>query len=298
MDTLNRIPLSGLRAVETVARCGSLSRAAAELGVTPGAVSQQVMRVERIFGAKLFDRRQTGMVPTDLGVEVSAHLSAGFARIAKAVGRGFERADARLTISAPPIFAARWLVYRLARFSEQYPDIKVRLSADSEHLNPDIADIDLCIRVGRGGWPGVTAERLLSHRVFPVCSRATAERLSVPADLAKVPVVRDDGTMFDWADWLGPEGLTSEILRDGPAFSDAGMCLDAVMTGAGVFLAWETLAQDQLDRGNLAEPFPGCRRPSGFAYWLITGAEGPRTAPQRAFRRWIKGELAASGLGA
>jgi LysR family glycine cleavage system transcriptional activator len=293
---LNRVPLAGLRAVEVVARRGSLGAAAAELGVTPGAVSQQVSRVERIFGLPLFERTPAGMVPTALGVEVAGHLSAGFARLAAAVGRGFDRSEARLTISAPPLFAARWLVFRLARFGAENPGIQVRLQAETAFVNPDQSDIDLCIRVGRGGWPGVRAERLFAHRMFPVCAVQDAARLKRPADLAGMPVIRDANAMVDWSVWLGPEGLSEDILAEGPVFSDAGLCMDAAMTGAGVFLAWDALVHDQLARGTLVEPFPGKRRETGLAYWLISGAEGLRSAPQRAFRRWLKAELAASGL--
>lgn len=296
MTDLNRVPLSGLRAVEVVARRGSLGAAAAELGVTPGAVSQQILRIERILGAALFERRPSGMVPTALGAEVSGHLSAGFARIAAAVGHGFDHSAARLTISTPPLLASRWLIFRLARFSERHPDIQVQLQADAAFRSPDASGIDLCIRAGRGGWPGVTAERLFPHRVFPVCSAATAERLETPADLARLPVIRDAHAQFDWCVWLGPEGLSEDILPDGPVFSDAGLCMDAAMTGTGVFLAWETLANDQLRRGHLVEPFPGRRRESGLGYWLVSGVEGIRSEPQRAFRRWLREELAASGL--
>ncbi|WP_116133910.1 LysR substrate-binding domain-containing protein [Tropicimonas sp. IMCC34043] len=293
---LNRVPLAGLRAVEAVARCGSLSRAAAELGVSSGAVSQQVLRVERIFAAPLFERVPTGMVPTALGAEVAGHLSAGFARIAAAVGRGFERSEARLTISTPPLFAARWLVYRLSRFSARNPGILVRLQAELQHRNPDLSDIDLCIRLGRGGWPGVTAERLYPQRVFPVCGADLGARLNVPGDLAGIPVVRDANATIGWDVWLGPEGLSEDILAPGPEFSDAGLCLDTVMTGAGVFLGWETLVHDQLRLGNVVEPFPGRRRDAGTGYWLVSGAEGIRSGPQRAFRQWLKAELAESGL--
>ncbi|RYH08340.1 LysR substrate-binding domain-containing protein [Tropicimonas sp. IMCC6043] len=296
MADLNRLPLSGLRAVEVVARRGSLGAAAMELGVTPGAVSQQVLRVERIFGASLFERGPAGMTPTALGAEVARDLSAGFARIAAAVGRGFDRSEARLTLSVPPLFGARWLVHRLAGFTAAQPGVQVRLQAESDFVNPDASDVDLCIRIGRGNWPGVTAERLFEHRLFPVCSVRDAARLKVPADLAGMPAIRDAHAMVDWSMWLDAEGLSEEILGEGPVFSDAGLCMDSAMSGAGVFLAWETLAHDQLAIGNLAEPFPGRRRASGFSYWLISGAEGPRTAPQRAFRRWLKKELAASGL--
>lgn len=296
MEMMNRISLPGLRAVDAVARFGSLGRAAAALGVTPGAVSQQVILVERQLGLRLFHRRPGGMVPTTRGREVAALLAQGFAQIGAAVARATRGRDDALTISVAPVFAARWLIWRLPRFQAAHPGIQVRLDASLGLADPSAGEVDLCLRVGRGDWPGVRSERLFPQVIFPVCAPGIAARLRSHADLAHVPVIREVRAGFDWPDWLGPEGHADVLPGAGPLFSDSTLCLDAAMTGAGVFLSFETLAVDALANGRVVEPFRG-RHATANAYWLITAQDGRPGPAAAAFARWLKTETAAAGLG-
>ena len=195
-----------------------------------------------------------------------------------------------LTVSVPPVFAGKWLVWRLADFHDRHPDIRIRVDASTALVDPNLSDVDVCIRVGRGCWPDVRAEKLLPQRVFPVCSPALAAELKTPADLGRVSIIRDGHAMFEWRVWLGPNGLDEDILGDGPTFSDASLCLDAAIVGQGVFLAWETLAVDALTAGTLVAPFPG-RFPTGDAYWSIVGRHGRKTPAVRAFEAWLREQL-------
>lgn len=293
MAYLNRVHLNGLRAVEAVGRLGGLKPAADELGVTVGAISQQVQKTERQLGRPLFERLPKGITPTPLGAEVLRRLTPGIAELEAAVAlAGRDSADV-LTVSAAPVFAGKWLVWRLNGFHQQHPDIKIRIDADVALVDPTFSDVDVCIRVGKGDWPDVRAEKILDHRVFPVCCPAIAESLKTPGDLAAVPIIRDPDAMFDWSVWLGPNGLDEEILGDGPVYSDASLCLDAAIAGHGVFLAWETLASDAVRMGRLVAPFPGRYR-TGLAYWFITSPVVAAPPRVRAFRSWLNNELAAS----
>lgn len=287
--------MPGLRAVEAVARTGSLRAAAADLGVTVGAVSQQVIRAERQLGLTLFERLASGMVPTARSAPVVALLRRGFGDLAAAVALATKSDDA-LTVSVAPVFAARWLIWRLPRFRAAHPGIKIRLDADLALLDPSAGEVDLCIRVGPGGYPGVTVERLWPQVIFPVCAAEYLPKLRDHADLARVPVIREVRGTFDWPDWLGPEGRPEVVPGDGPEFGDAMLCLDAAISGEGVFLAFETLAADALAMGRLVEPFRG-RHATGNAYWLITAREGRPSRMVRAFSDWLKAEVAAAGLG-
>lgn len=292
--SLTSLSLNALLAVEVMARQGTLSAAAAELGVTPGAVSQKLLSVERRLGVTLFERTPSGMRLTPLGTEMAGELSQGFTHLSRALAKAGNRAENRLTISAPPVFAARWLIWRLPRFSRAHPEYRVTALAEADHRNPDQSDVDLCIRVGTGPWPDVQSEYLMEQTVFPVCSPDLAARLATPDDLRHVPVIRDSHTLFDWNIWLAGSGLEDADLCDGPVFSDASLCLDAAMTGAGVFLGWNTLAGDALNAGRLVRPFPHAAA-TGSGYWLISGRSGMSTRGQRDFRRWLLSELAAEG---
>ncbi len=291
MLNLRQVHLKGLRAVEAVGRLGSMRAAADELGVTVGAVSQQVLKTEEQIGRTLFARGPKGLRPTPLGEEVVRRLTAGFGELAAALALADQRRDDALTVSVAPVLAGKWLVWRLHRFAEAHPAVRVRLDASLGLVDPNLTDVDACIRVGWGDWPGVRAEKLRDQRVFPVCSPAMAQLLRAPADLARVPIIRDPHAMFGWDVWLRPNGLDEAILGDGPTFSDAGLGLDAAIAGHGVLLGWETLVVDALAMGRVVAPFPD-RYETGIGYWFVEPLHTPRTPAVRAFRTWLKAELA------
>ncbi|PHP68235.1 LysR family transcriptional regulator [Zhengella mangrovi] len=293
MRELNRVHLTGLRAVEATARLGSLKAAADELGVTPGAVSQQIQRTEDMLGRPLFQRSARGLSLTPVGEEVAEWLTRGMNDLATAVRLADPGRDQTLVVSVAPIFASRWLVWRLKRFYRRHPGIKVRIQPEVGLVDPGHSDIDLCIRVGRGPWPGVNAEKLLEQRVFPVCSARIADQVRSRADLLRFPVIREDDNLLGWAEWLACHGMDDVTLPDGPALSDGSLCLDMAMTGQGVYMAWETLASDAIVRGQIVQPFPE-RVETGAGYWLITPKGRTAPAKLRAFTTFLREEIARS----
>lgn len=293
MKNLNRVHMSGLRAVEAVGRLGGLAAAADELGVTAGAVSQQLQRTEEALGRALFSRDGRGLRLTAVGADVCARLTAGMTELSRAVAMAERRSQEVLTISVAPIFASKWLVWKLDGFRASDPQVRVRIDADVGLVDPDAGDVDACVRVGKGDYPGLKAEWMLDQAVFPVCQPRMAESLQSPADLGKVPIVRDRYAMFEWDVWLKPNGLDQSLLGEGPVYSDGALGLDAAIAGQGVFLAWEPLASHALKSGQVVAPFPD-RYGTGYAYWFVTG-EAARGNPHVArFRDWLKAELAAS----
>ncbi|CTQ52327.1 Gcv operon activator [Roseibium album] len=293
MKNLNQFHLSGLRAVEAVARLGSIKAAAEELGVTVGAVSQQVQKTEAQLGVQLFERQNRMLLPTQHVLAMQPHLTSAMSSLSTAVATTQRGREDSLTISVAPVFAGKWLVWHLKNFTKQNPGVRVRVEATVDLADPDTSDVDLCIRVGRGPYPGLNAEKLLKQRVFPVCSPALAEDIKQPSDIGKLPIIHDPGQMFTWKTWLDLFGLDESILQDGPTFSDGSLCLDAAIAGQGVFLAWETLAVYAIKSGQVISPFP--ERPStGMSYWLISGKNAPRTKAKHAFGEWLKDELQVS----
>ncbi|MBU4527234.1 MAG: LysR family transcriptional regulator [Hoeflea sp.] len=293
MKNLNLVPLNGLRAVEAVGRLGSLKAAATELGVTIGAVSQQIQKVEQHLGNALFIRHPKGLIPNTLGELVLPHLASGMAELSVALAKAGGFHGSTLVVSVAPVFAAKWLVWRLKNFYDANPAIRIRVDATTTLVDPNASDVDVCIRVGNGPWPGLRASKLIDQRIFPVCSPAIAASLRQPEDMRAVPVIRDAGSLFDWNIWLTPFGLTSSDLLEGPIFSDASLCLDAAVAGQGIFMAWETLAHDALAAGQVAAPFEG-RFATGAAYWFITRTQSFKTKETTAFERWLRDEMAMS----
>lgn len=289
MHALANIQLGALRAVEAVARHGGLGGAAEELGVTPGAVSQRVLKAEAQLGRRLFERHARGLVPTRLGAEVAHHLEAGFAELARGVEIARGAHFNAITLSVAPVFASKWLIWRLHRFAEAHPGLRLRIDADIALTQPG-GDVDACIRVGRGGWQGVKATKLMDQIIFPVCAPALAAQVTDISDLAHMPVILDPEGFALWKDWLGPQGAGGQRLCDGPVFSDAALCLDAAIAGHGVFLAWEPLASDAIRAGQLVAPLPG-RYPNGIAYWFIEPEGRPTPRNVADVRDWLASEL-------
>jgi DNA-binding transcriptional LysR family regulator len=294
MDSLNRYPLVALRAVEAAGRRGSLAKAADELGVTPGAVSQHIRKVEAQLGRKLFERTARGLRPTAVGAPLIEALTRGLQDIARAVAAAEARRGTGLTISVAPVLAAKWLVARLTRFHAAHPEIALRIDASTELVDFDASDVDAGVRVGVGPWSGVRAERLAGLSLFPVCSPAVAEQIGGLDDLTRLPIIRDHGSPGRWPLWLAARGAPDLPLAAGPVYSDAGLCLEAAIAGQGVTMAWPTLAADALKSGVVRAPFAGSVD-AGESYWLVASAARSPSAAARAFARWLKAELAADG---
>jgi len=290
MSNLNLVHLNGLRALEAVGRLGSLQAAADELGVSVGAVSQQVIKAEAQLGQPVFQRLPKGMMPVDAARPMLARLTEGFHALSEAVSIGRRQDDALLTISVAPVFAARFLVHRLDRFSRLHPEIRLRMDATTRLADLGVDDIDLGIRVGPGAWPGVDAELLIEQTVFPVCSPALAEKLKEPKDILKLPAIIDGPSMFSWEIWLNEAGLSGAVMATRHVFNDASLCLDATIAGQGVMLAWHTLATYALEQGRLVEPF-SVRAHTGMGHYLVTRAGARLPAKVKAFRDWLKTEL-------
>lgn len=290
---LNRVHLNGLRAVETVARLGSLATAAAELNVSISAVSQQVKRTEKQLGQALFERTPGGLVPTEFGAIFTARLSAGFRELAQAVALADEASECTLVVSVAPAFASKWLLPRLSRHFARHPNVLLRIDASARIADLDHSDIDIAIRLGDGKWPGGRAELLLAQEVFPVCAPSIAAKLKSIEDLAQTCAITDERAMISWESWFKAAGVEPVTFQKGARFTDPMLCLESAIAGHGVMLAWQLLTADALADGRLVAPF-GVRAESGLGYWLVTSATKSESRKVRDFKAWIREEIEAT----
>jgi LysR family transcriptional regulator, glycine cleavage system transcriptional activator len=296
MQNLNRVHLNGLRAVEAAARLGSLQTAAEELGVTPGAISQQIAKTEAQLGITLFERRPKGLVPTAVALPVIERLTEGFQKLADAVAATRRRESNCLTISVAPVFAARWLVRRMDSFAREFPEIVLRIDATTQLVDPATSDVDLAIRVGEGVWPGVKAELILAQEIFPVVAPELARKLKRPEDILEVPAVIDSRAMFNWSLWLEAAGLGDKNIVSRHIFNDASLCLDATIAGQGAMLAWQTLAADAVAEGRLVVSFP-IKAKTGKGHYFISDPQRRESRNIQLFKSWLRKELEASMSG-
>src|SRR6476620_6373520 len=223
-------PLNALKAFEAAARHESFTRAAEELCVTQGAVSHQVKALEAELGVKLFNRERQRLIITEAGRTYLTVLRDAFDRIAVGTDRLGQRQNSGvLTVSTSPDFAAKWLVHRLGRFAEAYPDIDLRVSATLHHVDFAREDVDLAVRHGDGNWPGHEVVRLSSEQLFAVCSPkllSGRQRLARPSDVLKFPLLHLDDRKA-WTDWFDATGVEAPEVLHGPIVNRASMLIDA-----------------------------------------------------------------------
>lgn len=298
-------PLNGLRAFEAAARHLSVTKAAAELHVTPAAISHQIKGLEGQLGVTLFRRLNKALLLTEAGQRGLPRLREGFDALADAVAAMCDRSrDGPLTVSVAPSLASLWLVYRLERFRRHHPDMEVTLHASSTLVDFDRDPVDIGIRYGQGRYPGLATMPLWQDRVTPVCCPALAEgrlppgrALRTPGDLASHTLLHilygpDDRPYPDWRQWLaaaGVEGLESER---GPRFSATAMATQVAMEGHGVALVDPVLVRRELADGRLVAPFDVALT-SPFGYTLVYPERAAADPRVQAFRDWLLAEIAA-----
>ena len=293
-------PPTALRTFEAAARLGSFTRAAKELHVTPAAVSHQIRGLEEYLGVTLFRRTTRRLVLTEQATAAAENLRAAFDRI----GQGVEqlRSSGRsgtLSVSATPSFAARWLVSRLGRFRRLHPLIQLTVKASPSPVDFDQDEIDVAVRIGRGGSEGVVSVPLFDEWVAPLASPAYLRQHPVrrPADIAKATLLHDlsmrrAGRPQGWQEWLRAAGAPQVDVARGTRFDDAQLALLAAAAGGGIALGRLVYAVDDLAAKRLRIALPPVLK-LDIAYYLLIPESRANLPTVLAFRKWIEGEAEA-----
>src|SRR5205809_4482795 len=302
-------PLNALRVFEAAARHLSFKEAASELSITQAAVSHQVKSLEEYLGVELFRRSGRGVQLTEAARACLPRLREGFDSLAAAVEMIRERAaEAELSITAPPVFTARWLMPRLADFAKREPKIELRVFASSKMVDAGALDsptlvsgLDLRedasgveIHLGSGHYPGYRADRLFGVSMTAVASPELVKgtpALREPADLAHHVLLHADARERvaggnAWQRWLENAGVGERVdASRGPRFSSNILSLEAASQKLGVALALKPLVDADLKSGRLCAAFDIEWQPRA-SYYLVCPdviAERPAVA---AFRAW------------
>ncbi len=284
-------PLEAVRVFEAVARCGSTVAAATELGLTHGAVSRRVRALEDHLGAALFGRGEGGrLVPTEAGEGFARAARRAFGMLADAAAvAGNDDARRRVVrVSTTASLAALWLVPRLHRFRARHPAFEVWVSETQALVEPGAASgVDLALRMGAGGWPGVRADPVMDDALVPVCTVSVATQLHAPADLAGIRLLHDDDPAAAWWRWTEAAGLgRPSWAARGPRLAGVSLLLQAASAGEGVALVPARLAAGHLESGRLVAPLAMCVGLE-HAYWLVRPARSGSTPAIRAFTAWV-----------
>ena len=309
-------PLNALKAFEATGRLLSVKKAAAELNVTPAAVSHQIKALEDFLGVKLFLRRNRALELTEAARACLPKLREGFDNLAQAMERlRAHKGGGMLTVSAAPSFAARWLMPRLHRFLEAHPQMDVRISARlrqsaeggrrgvaAERATVDawLADSDVAILYGRGDYPGFQVDKLFTLTITPICSPRLLtdpeHPLLRPADLRNQLLLHDDtGDLYDgvsfWEVWLKAAGVQDVDLSHGAHFSHAVLAFEAAAEGHGVVATMPLLAESDLNAARLVTPF-ALRAPLESTYYMVCAESVAGRKDVAEFRKWLLAEAA------
>ena len=287
--------LNALRAFDAVARLHSVTAAAAELSVTPSAISRQISNLEEEIGIPLMTRNGRGVRLTDDGMRLEGGLAGAFSQIAAAVDRLRRPASVQpLRIVVPPLLEVVWLNPRLRRFTAQYPGTDV-IFAEREKEAEIWRRCDCAIAWGRfKDSATMVAQRVTrAEQVFPVCRPDVCGK----AGLKGVTLLELETTAYAqvWPDWSAFETAVGLDLTDavpGPRLT-AGALVDAVRQGKGAMLSCTSLAQDDIAAGRLVRPVAETL-PVEDAYWLLISGNGRHRQEVEDFRGWLLQESSAS----
>ena len=287
-------PLNALRAFEVASRLMSFRDAAAELNVTPSALSYQIRQLEDHLGVELFTRLNRAVLLTEAGERLQPGLRDAFERMREAVERVVGGSDDILVVSCGPAFAAKWLAPRVYRFVEAHPDLELRLSASLRLVDFTTEEVDVGIRFGSGDYRGLVVERMFPEAMLPLVAPGSGVR-DEPT-LAAARLLHDDSSNFvsrdtGWPTWLRLMRFAIDGTR-GTRFNHADHALDAAIDGAGVAMGRLSLAMRDIAAGRLEAPFDGyMETPAIFS--LVTTPARLRREKVQIFRDWLSAEVGA-----
>ncbi len=257
----NPLPLNALRIFEVAARTGSYAEAAAELGLTHGAVSRQIALLEGWLGQTLFVRTGRRMAATPAARGFAAEVRQAFDRIGAAAEASRRPSTTQiLRVSAPTTFALRWLIPRLEIFHAARPDIDVSVVTTTTLHDALRGGFDVAIRLGsaeRGAWPHHRAVPFLLENDTLIISPALFERMPLHSldDLAGHVLLGSETRPGDWTDWLERAGLAQHSGQRLRVFDHFFATLQAVVDGLGIGIGPFPVLDIDVAAGRLLTPF-------------------------------------------
>ncbi len=285
-------PLNALRVFEAVARHENFSRAAAELCVTHGAVSKQISALEKWLGLKLFERTPGGVVMTRAGRAYRGEIAGALERIAAATSKLLprDRPDT-LHISAPPTFAAKWLLPRLPEFRRRNPFLEIRLKTRRDNAVSSLRGSDIVIRRGPDVWRGVYRRLFLEEAITPVCHpRLLRDRpLRSPAELRQYTWLYADVRAADWEAWLVHAAAAGLVPEHALRFDHSSLALKAAVDGMGIAMGPRAMIRDELETQQLCMPFPRLIAPTP-GYYAICSRKDRDDPKIGRFCDWLEDE--------
>lgn len=285
-------PLSTLRALEAVARLGSVSRAAEALGRTHGAVSKQIRALQDHAGVAFFEKAGTGLRPTAAGTQLAGAVGQAFAALSQAYEAVAPPARTpALHVACSATFATRWLAPHLGGFARAHPEIRVRLSMTSAREMRHETDADLIVLWDWLAYPEADrarAIRLGDAAFIPVAAPGYPAAIGPDGGLSAPCRIVHEHTSRAWDLWSRRAGRQVAVAST-MAFPHSHLCIEAAAAGLGVAIVERRLAERELADGRLVALGEAVPFPEGFA--AIPPAARPLSPAARLFVDWLTSEL-------
>ncbi|MCE4554040.1 LysR substrate-binding domain-containing protein [Roseateles cellulosilyticus] len=299
------LSIGPLRAFEAVARLLSFRAAAEELSLTQSAISRQIQSLEEEIGCTLFLRGTRKVELSGDGAMLLPTAVAVLSRLDQTV-RQIRRARGRrvVNVSTFASFASLWLIPRLEAFQREHADIDIRVSAYDRKVDLEDGESDLALRYDDVPSVPPEAEQLFEETLSPTVSpwylKKPPAPLKRPADLAGHALAEEDdprpsAEYLSWRRWLVEHGEPDLQPRRWLYMNFTYQQIQAALAGQGVALARLPLVHEQLQRGELVEPFGQAGRlGSPFSYWLIAGPNAARRPEVQQFADWVRAQAAVT----
>jgi LysR family glycine cleavage system transcriptional activator len=313
MNTPRRRPLAvgPIRAFEAVSRHLSFRAAADELSLTQSAISRQIQSLEEDMGATLLLRGTRKVELTSEGAVFLRALAPSLARIDASVQQ-IRQSQGRRVVSVTTFasFASLWVIPQMEAFQREHPEIDIRVSASDVLVNVGDPEFDLILRFTSPQKAPPGAQRLFGEVVTPVISRSLAEQvrngqappLSKPEHLSQYTLTEEDDNrpsaeFLSWRYWLAQQGAPDVQPRRWLYLNFTYQQVQSALAGQGVAMARLPLVTEQLERGDLVEPFGTAGRvATPLAYWLITLPNSRARKEVDEFCRWVEARAVQTRL--
>lgn len=285
-------PIANLQAFEAVARRRSFALAAAELNLTASAISHQVSRLEAQLDIRLFERSAHGVRLSPAGEHYLMHVGAALNAIATATDDLRHGIRNSLYVHTAPSIASLWLMPRLHRFAQAYPEISLNLSAAHTPSDFALGQADIDIRYGIPQWGDLVVEPLFEEAIVPLASPAfiKAHKLKRAEQLLDLPLIQSNVSIVQWSDWFGRFTKLRAPERFSLRFDRAQMSLDAATQGLGVALESAVNAGGHLADGRLKAPFGMDQALTVKAHFAVYPERHAKRPAVEAFLSWLHSE--------
>jgi LysR family glycine cleavage system transcriptional activator len=282
-------PLNSLKSFEAAGRLLSFTLAAQELNVTQAAISHQIKVIEDFLGVSLFYRLPRKLALTEQGKKLLPEVSDAFDHLTSAIRTvSKDPTNNQLSVRLAPSFAAKWLSPKLKYFWLQYPEVDLCLFHAHSAVDFNRESIDIAVTYGKGNWPGVVSEKILSLDFSPVCAPSflTNDKPLSDVNNLRYYTLLHDANYECWTEWLKLAGVSDIPSNKGTTIDDTNVLIQAAVDGQGVALGSTTFVEDHIEAGRLVKPFD-ITLVNDFAYYIVYPESHLDNPAVCAFRNWL-----------